>query len=80
MQSSEQEKAVLVWQSRIIVRYKFQATLPDEALVWGFMRELSGVVNVTGKVSMLKLAGARISKSNMPFHPVFVFALKQEWA
>ena len=67
MQSSEQEKAVLVWQSKMIVLFKFYAASQTIVLDRGCMRELSGAVNIKGKVNAYQLAFPRIAKSNMPF-------------
>jgi hypothetical protein len=72
MQSSEREKAVLVWQSKMIVLFKFYAAFPTMALDLGCMRELSGAVNVKCEVSVYKLVVPRIAKSNMPFIPFLV--------
>jgi hypothetical protein len=67
MQSSEQEKAVLVWQSKMIVLFKFYAASQTIALDRECMRELSGAINIKGKVNAYQLAFPRIAKSNMPF-------------
>ena len=72
MQSSEQEKAALVWQSKIIELYKLQDTLPSLALIWLCMRELSGIITVEGKAKMLKPAFPTIANPTCRFIP-FLF-------